>query len=244
MATDIWPVDWPDGQPAEGADPKQVARAELFAGTVLRQLTLGRVGGRPITVMPCAQTCHAPYYGATGNGFHPVLLENGAYANCWCGGRCTCRPVEAVELAPPVGRIDNVTVGTETLDPSAYHVEDGHLLVRTDGKRWPACAGDGFTVTYLNAYPVDQLGGYAAGVLAGEYLKAMTGGRGCRLPSNVTNIARAGVTMEFAQGMFPDGMTGIKEIDSYLMQWNPHGMKVAPKVYSIDRPAPRQVTWP
>ena len=63
---------------------------------------------------------------------------------------------------------------------------------------------DTFSVTYLNGYPVDGLGAYAAGVLAMEFAKACTGGK-CRLPAGVTSVARQGVSLQIATGAFPAG---------------------------------------
>ena len=51
----------------------------------------------------------------------------------------------------------------------------------------------------------------------------------------------SGITIEKAAGMFPEGVTGLPEIDAYLMLWNPFGLKVAPRVYSPDLPVARQV---
>jgi len=49
--------------------------------------------------------------------------------------------------------------------------------------------------------------------------------------------------MELSTGMFPDGTTGIKEVDAYLMQWNPYGLRTRPEVYSPDLPRQHAVTW-
>jgi len=238
----IWPILWPGDDPPEGSDPYMVERAEMFAGQTLRMLTLNRVGGMPITVMPCARTCASPRFSTT-MFFHPVLLESGAYANCFCGSGCRCSSAPSVLLTGPVGRIDEVQVKGEILPNTAYHVEDGNKLVRLDGKGWPACAGPDFTVTYLNGHEVDDLGQYIGGLLALEYLNAMTSSKKCRLPANVTTVTRQGISMELSTGMFPDGTTGIKEVDAYLMQWNPYGMRTRPQVYSPDIPRPHAVTW-
>ena len=238
----IWPILWPGDDPPEGSDPYMVERAEMFAGQTLRMLTLNRVGGMPITVMPCARTCASPRFSTT-MFFHPVLLESGAYANCFCGRGCRCSSAPSVLLTGPVGRIDEVQVKGEILPNTAYHVEDGNKLVRLDGKGWPACAGPDFTVTYLNGHEVDDLGQYIGGLLALEYLNAMTSSKKCRLPANVTTVTRQGISMELSTGMFPDGTTGIKEVDAYLMQWNPYGMRTRPQVYSPDIPRPHAVTW-
>lgn len=235
-----WPVIWPGGSAPEGHAAELIARAEKHASNSLRLLTLYRLGGDPITVMPCGRSCRAPRMRLA--MFHPVLLETGQYANCWCTDGCSCGPVNYVELTAPVGRVDEVKVKGEVVDPSAYHVEDGNKLVRLDGKGWPACGGDQFTVTYLNSYEVDEMGQYIAGLLAEEFLKAMTSKK-CRLPSSVTSVTRQGLSFEVTRGMFTDNATGVPEVDAYVMQWNPHGLRTKPAVYSVDRPTQRQVTW-
>jgi hypothetical protein len=235
-----WPIIWPGGSAPEGTDPALIARAEKHAANSLRFLTLYRVGGDPITVMPCGRSCRAPRMRQL--MFHPVLLETGQYANCWCSDGCGCGPVDYVELTAPVGRIDEVKIDGVVLDPTTYHVEDGNKLVRLDKLGWPPCGGKEFTVTYLNSYPVDDLGQFIGGLLADEFLKAMTSKK-CRLPSSVTNVTRQGLSFEVTRGMFTDGATGVPEVDAYVLQWNPHGLRTKPGVYSIDRPAQRQVTW-
>lgn len=243
----IWPILWPGGNPPEGVGADVIRSAELLAGQTLRMLTLNRVGGEPITVMPRSRTCASPYsFSLPGYSllpFHPILMDSGSYANCYCAAGCGCSHAPSVRLHAPVGRIDEVKIDGAVLDPSTYHVEDGNRLVRLDGKRWPACAGQNFTVTYLNGHEVDELGEYVGGLLAQEYLNAMTSKGKCRLPANVTTVTRQGISMDLSTGMFPDGTTGIKEVDTYLMQWNPYGLRTRPEVYSPDLPRQRTVTW-
>lgn len=243
----IWPIEWPAASNADALDPDVRARAELFAANALRMLTLYRVGGEPITVMPCTRTCHRPNTAAFSLGvmpFYPILLGTGVYANCWCGTDCKCKSAPTVMLEGPVGRIDSVVIDGQALPTDAYHVEDGNKLVRLDGEGWPPCYGKKFTVTYLKGYPVDTMGEYAGGVLAAEYLKLIGADKAkCRLPSSVTNVQRQGLTFEVARGMFPDGVTGIPEVDSFIIRWNPHGLRTAPAVYSPDIKRQRQVTW-
>lgn len=235
-----WPIAWAGGNPPDGASLEQVRRAELLAASTLRMLTLYRVGGEPITVMPCARTCCRPVMRES--MFYPILLDNGMYANCWCSDGCDCVNAPTVTLDGPVGRIDEVRVGEVVLDPSAYRVEDGTRLVRLDGYGWPACAGSGFTVTYLNGYEVDELGEYVGGVMAQEYLLAQTDERQCRLPAEATTVARNGLTLTLQPGLFPEGLTNIREVDAYVAQWNPYGLKTRPRVYSPDMPRHRSVS--
>jgi hypothetical protein len=235
-----WPIAWPGGNPPEGATLDQVRHAELLATGALRKLTLYQVGGEPITVMPCARTCCRPFLSNT--SFYPVLLDNGMYGNCFCSDGCNCGNVPSVTLEGPVGYIVDVRVDGVALLPSAYRVEDGTRLVRLDGKSWPACAGDNFTVTYLNGYEVDELGEFVGGILANEFLMALTDERKCRLPAETTSIARQGMNLTLETGLFPNGQTGIREVDLYVQMWNPNLLKVKPRVYSPDHKRPRTVT--
>lgn len=238
MVNPIWPVAWPEGA-TTGVPVERVALAENYAARTLRMLTLYRVGGLPVTVMPCSTNCAYPRYSA----YRPVeLLSAADLLHCGCSFGCSCDPIESVYLTPPVGRIDEVVVDGNVLAPTAYRVENGNLLVRTDGGRWPSCSGDSFTVTYLNGYPVDTMGQHVAGVLAVEFLKALASDKKCKLPASVTSVTRQGVTVELTTGLFPEGVTGVTEVDTYLRQWNPHGLKDVPRVYSPDMKGHRQVT--
>jgi hypothetical protein len=238
MPNAIWPLTWPSGA-TDGVPAEQVALAEEFAAAAMRALTLNRVGGVPVTVMPY-QHCARPRFGSMRN-----LYWHEAYLGCLCDFGCTCPGERGVVLDGPVGRIDEVRLNGTALADTEYALEEGNRLVRTDGKPWPGCAGPAFTVTYLNAYEVSAAGSYAAGVLAREYLKAITGAKNCRLPSNVTSVSRQGMSFEMSTGLFPEGVTGITEVDTYLMQWNPHGLRTAPRVYSPDlrRPKTRRFGW-
>lgn len=242
-----WLVRWPSGINRDAYSPELIALAEQAAMDTMRMLTLYRVGGLPITVMPCSNTCVRPYSGGQfGNSyvpFYPILLESGAYANCFCTSGCGCENVSTVLLTEPVGRIAVVKINGEVVDPTLYHVDDGNKLVRHDGIGWPSCAGENFTVTYLNAYEVDEYGSFVAGILAMEFLKLFTTPKECRLPRTVTDVTRGGMTFTVSTQMFPDGMTGINEVDSYLVRWNPNGLRSMPMVISPDVPSQHQTTW-
>lgn len=231
-----WPVEWgPNPRPS---DHETLRYVEDLAVAALRGLTLGRVGGQVVTVMPCGACAHRRHE------WYPHW-HGGQFVNvCGCADSCACSPVPSVTLEPPVGRVEAVVVNGVALDPSVYRVEDGYRLVRTDTLPWPSCASEDFTVTYLAGHPVDALAARAAGVLASEFAKAVSGdSRGCRLPSGVVQVSRQGITMDVAQGLFPDGLTGLTEVDVWLRSINPYGLRTAPTVWSPDMPRPRSVTW-
>lgn len=249
-----WPIDssccsdWGD----YSADLRD--RASALAAQTMRALTGYQVGGCPVTVRPCARTCvdGNPYAYAW---FEPYLYM-GVWRNVACGclggDGCSCSYVCEVVLPGPVGAVDQVTLGEEILDPFLYRVDDSRVLVWEGGGDcpFPKCqdmaapigSPGTFSVTYLRGHPVDGLGAYAAGVLACEYVRACSG-QSCRLPTRVTSIARQGVAYEVQSADFPNMLTGIPDVDSYLMRWNPYGRRSASTVWYPGMGAPRQTTW-
>lgn len=246
----MWPVTWPASVNLDGVDPNIKALAELYADRCLTALTLHRAGGEPVTIMP-ATTCQR----VPGHLLSLQLVPDEYPVGYFYPGTVypsaedlhslfTVDEVEAIRLPGPVAGIVEIRIGEAVLDPGVYRVEGGQYLIRTDGQRWPEVQGDYFTVKYHNSHPVDAMGAHAGGVMAYEWLKLLTASRDkCRLPASVTNVSRQGLTFEITRGMFPEGVTGIPEIDAYIMLFNPHGVRVAPRVYSPDLPRHRQV-WP
>lgn len=257
-----WPVDpacFEDSWDALDDDVK--ARSLLLASTTLRRLTGYRVGGCPVTVRPCKKSCLGNFTGrgyydmqgqfGTYAGYWPHINEGGFWVNsCGCATDCSCGVLCTVQLPGPVGRVDTVKVDGAVIVSSKYRV-DSNTLVWTDPGTcpWPSCqdmskpdsAVGTFSVTYLNSWPVDTLGAYAAGVLAMEFAKACTGSNKCRLPSGVSSVARQGVSFEVVTGAFPGGFTGIREIDSYITLWNPGAIRNSPRVWSPDLPRTRVI---
>ena len=208
-------------------DPAVQERATALAVSTLRMLTAGRVGGCPITVRPQGDC-----------GLHIWQPGLDAFGN-WVNRDFCCIQTE-ISLPPPVGRVDEVIIDGTILDPTAYEVQGTGILVRKDGLAWPQMqdmskdlseAGT-WAITYLNAYEVDGLGAYVAGVLACEYAKACSGAKGCRLPSGTVSVVRQGVSYDIQPGAFPDGRTGLHDVDAYLARWNPYAQKAQSQVWS------------
>lgn len=264
---DAWEVE-PDPEadpPVEGVPfytDAAKARAISLAGQSMRLLTGFRVGGCPIKVRPCRPGCSNPTwrtypvpggYGSGSTPWQPVNL-GGRWLNIGCGcggGGCACSMIQEVILYGPASLITEVKIDGVVLDESAYRLDPGGRLVRTDGDGWPLCQNmnaadteDGtWSVEYIPGAPVDGLGAWVAGILAGEYVEVCTTGK-CRLPATVTQIVRQGVTMTIAPGAFPDGKTGIREVDSYIEAVNPNGLRAAPVVWSPDLARPRSMQSP
>lgn len=273
-----WPADtscvpdWDDWEvePDPEADPPVTgvplysdddkARAIALAGQTLRMLTGFRVGGCPVTVRPCRKGCGQqtwrtfPVQGRAGSvststPWYPVQL-GGTWLNigCACSGACSCNRVYEVRLHGPASAVTEVKIDGSVLDPSAYRLDPGARLVRTDGEDWPTCqdmnapdteAGT-WSVTYTAGIAVDGLGAWVAGLLAGEYVRACKGGQ-CRLPDGVTQIVRDGVTMTLGTGAFPGNLTGIREVDAWVARYNPSGLRAPSLVWSPDLARPRSM---
>lgn len=248
----LWPVD-----PAcltsdwEGLDPEVQERSLALASATLRRLTGYRVGGCPITVRPCKRSCATEYGYWDGSGFTPHINMLGQWVNAGCGcysDACACGPICEVTLPGPVYDVTEVKVGSTDITSDTKVQGDKLVYTGTDDCPFPSCQDlskapgeDGtFAVTYMNSRPVDGLGAYAAGILAMEYAKACSGAKGCRLPKGVTTVTRAGVTYEIVAGSFPDGVTGMAEVDAYLALWRTSkSPKWAPRFWSPTLASPR-----
>lgn len=232
-------------------DPDLACRAEMLAWDTLRALSGGRVGACPVTVRPClsppCSVCNPD-----GSWMRP-FIRDGNWYNAICGvDPCSCERLCEIVTPGPIAAITKVLLDDQELPLSDFRVDNGNRIVRQDGECWPSCQdmtkalGQPGTlgITYTPGVVPDAAGLWAAGVLACEFSKACSGAK-CRLPTSVTAITRQGVAFTMSTGMFPDGMTGIREVDAYLTSLNPNALKVPPLVWSPDLPAARHryTTW-
>src|SRR6478735_11762564 len=168
-----WPIDEACCSEFASYDTSVQERAEALAGSTLRSLTLYQVGGCPITVRPCVTGSCAPPAMWLSGAFYPVNWS-GTWTNCGCAGVCIHNGLDLATLGfgGIVGPIDEVRIDGEVLLESEYAVLDTYL-VRTDGQPWPRAQDmtqpdtevGTWSITYLPAHPVDELGEYAAGIL-------------------------------------------------------------------------------
>jgi hypothetical protein len=161
--------------------------------------------------------------------FAPALV-GGSWRNVTClgcGELCSCSTVEAITLPGPVDSIVEVVIDGETLDPSAYRVDDYRHLVRIDGEAWPTCQdldaplGDEGTwaVRYRWGAPVPSGGQLAAGNLACEMAKAACRDSSCGLPERITNqVTREGISVTILDAFegLEAGRTGLWLVDSWV----------------------------
>lgn len=242
-----WPVDETClGDEWDELSEQIKERAIALASSTLRRLTAFRVGGCPVTVRPCSPRgfC-APFvpFSGTSSWIDPGIGAAGLWVNaCGCSGGCACEITQAIELPRPIGRVDEVRIDGDVVDPADYAIREGRWLVWTGTGESPFPAMQNmnlpdtlpgtFSVTYLNAYPVDLLGAQAVGKLAAEFAKACKPKGNCSLPRNVTNVVRNGVSFTIQAGLFPQGRTGIDLVDAYIELWNPDHRSQATLVWT------------
>src|SRR5262245_6047742 len=235
--------------------PEVQEQASALAAETFWMLTGYRVGGCPVTIRPCRAGCGGARTWATfqvrspgGGQFAGVPggphVVAGEWVNigCGCTGQgCGCTSVCEVILPGEASAVTLVLLDGEEVDPDDYRLDPPNRLVATGDQCWPLCqdmaadndAVGAFAVTYQPgpAWGVADMA--AVGRLACEYAKGCTG-QPCALPANVTAVSRQGVSLTLSPGAFPNGNTGIREVDDRVARWNPHRLKVPSTVWSPD----------
>lgn len=251
LSVDCWRVDVGGLSTAaqtawNSATDAQRQHAAQLAVVSLRGLTGGAVEPCAYVVRPCQARCTPPTWQVyplgwrSGAPWRPAL-DSGVWINIRCGycdSDCCHHTLASLRLEGATS-IDSVWVGGAALDPSAYALRD-QRLIRLDGTPWPRCQNleavreesDTFEVRYRGRVP-GATGEAAAGRLASEFLAALTGGT-CQLPSTTTMVARQGVTSAKVAGTFPDGLTGLRDVDAWTMAVNPHKLKAPSEVLNPD----------
>lgn len=238
-----WGCDWPIDPACEtdewAAFSDEVReRAVSMASATLSRLTGGRVTACVTTVRP---DLRGRFCGS--GGWRSGYLWGSQYTRTLTSYAGTL-DARNVRLPAPVGRIVEVEVGDAVIDPAMYEVRGNDLvwLGSVDSIPWPGVpemyaplgAPNTFAVHYINGYEPDGNAAYAVGLLALEFARACTKPAKCRLPAGVTSIVRQGVTIEVPSGAFPGGMTGLREVDNFIAQWNPNGLTQRPRVLNVD----------
>jgi hypothetical protein len=236
--------------------PEVRETAAALAIGVMWAATARQYGQCTVVVQPC----HKPsmlreyqVYPVTAPDYGPAYVRSGAWHNSCTGSdqESDCCAGCEVQLEGPTSTagITEVTLGGVILDPSAYVVHNGHILVRTDGECWPTCVNysqqdpPAFQVEYLKGLPIPVRVQKAAERLACEFAKACTGAV-CALPRKLRSLSRQGVevTVEELSTRPGEIRTGITEVDMIIALENPHGRSQRSIVLTPDLPPPRMVS--
>jgi hypothetical protein len=261
-----WPIDttcctgWPE-DPADW-EPEHVLSVEIATDLLWRR-TAGRYGLCPELIRPCRRGCTPDGYGTGflfgGSLLNPYQDGQGRWFNfgCGCGPEdCSCSPMCVLELPGPVNTVLEVKIDGEVVDPATYRLDrrpqKGKLIRSggTSGPCWPTCQDltkddtevGTFSVLYLRGQAVPVAGQRALGSLACEIYKQCTGASGCRLPERIRSVTREGITYDmFDPGEWLEtGLTGLRDVDTWLRAVNPHALHQPSAVFSLDLPAAPQ----
>lgn len=225
--------------------PEEVEQYIAAATEVLWALSGRRYGLCTETVRPCRRDLVSAVSGwhEWGTGWEPIRYGGEWFNVCGHSTGCSCAALSEVILPSSPAIVTVVEIDGEPLDESAYRVDEGRLLVRTDGGLWPACQdmaaplGEPGTwgITFTWGIEVPQAGLLAVAELACELLKARLN-KPCALPQRVTTITRQGVTMTLLdpQEFLRDGRVGLYFCDLWLETVNPRSQPMRSAVYNPD----------
>lgn len=239
-------LDWPFNARCDlvamKLDDEDQALAAQLATDWLWSLSGRRFGTRAVVDRPAA------VYACALNSY-PSFLQSVFGAQGWpfdydprTGIRVWRQIVELDRDAVSVESVvitDSLGV-TTTVDPATYRLE-GNYLVRQDGTEWPLTqnmvAADGtantWHVAYTRGIPVPAGGQVAAGLLVCEFAKMIVGDASCKLPYNTTSTTRSGrtIALDVSKAL---RTTGIQQVDQWVAEVNPAGMREPPQVWSPD----------
>ena len=230
-ATNLSECGCPDATPAVITDAIQSASEILYALSGRQYAGLCQE-----TLRPCAGPSTLPR-----NWPYPwyPTRYNGQWVNIGCGCHidysCACGGVPQVDLGrDDVTQIFSVNIDGTTLSAANYRLDEGRVLVRTDGSQWPCCQDLAKDIGETGTWYIEleygrqppQAGIAAATKLALELVKGCVGDSTCELPSRVTTVAREGVTFSILdpQDFLTEGRTGLYEVDLFLAAVNPNGL--------------------
>lgn len=233
-------------------EPAVQSAATAWSTYLLWSLTGRQYGPCSRSVRPCGRRCGGdggyqtwPVGPSSSSGsWMAPFIDNGTWRNCVCSGGCSCRARCEVVLEGPVAIVDEVLIDGVALDPVAYRVDNGNILVRTDGECWPECQDmnvgpdevGAFTVTYQQGIPVPRAGQIAAGKLACQFAKACGGAGDCVLPQELQSLTRNGVEVQVLDpAAVPESiLTGIADVDRWVRAVNPANLRAPTRVLSPD----------
>jgi len=242
----IWPINrtgFP-ALPATGSPPTaefikaltERNAAENLAIRILHALSGRQFGIAEHLVRPCPPRRS---WGRGDVGSYLLSWEGDGWAtwSCGCVGGCNRSSPRAVHLPGPVHAITEVKIAGVVQAPNGYRVEE-NVLYRV-ASNWPyqdlgRPLGEAHTwsVKYERGIPVPPEGAALAGLLAREFLAALTDSGECRLPRTVQIASRQGITYRAYDpaAIYAAGKTGLPEVDIWLASVNPNHLSEAPSV--------------
>jgi hypothetical protein len=245
-----WPVDTAcfDDEWESDFDEPLKTRAIALASSTLQRLTAYRVSNCTTILRPCSRACgwqsyRAEYRHWSGvyEGVGPYQWAGSWYTACGCmNNSCGHTATNTVWLPKPMGGVEAVMLdGVALTEGTDYRIQDNALIALgstvwplTQDLTLPDTEDNTFSVEFYNAVRPDDYAAYACALLAMQFARACAGGKSkCSLPPTVVSVVRQGVTFNLPTGSFPNGETGIREVDGFIALYNPKHRLQTPQVY-------------
>jgi hypothetical protein len=213
----------PAGPPEPSGSAAWVAGASLASDKRLDDVELPA----DVTLDNCAEGATRYLYMRTGRRFrihNAVVRPN--QAGCGCSIDDCYGSMELELPSPVVAGSVVVTIDGLVLDPSAYRLYGGHLLVRSDGSYWPVCshlsspAGVDWSIAFTHGQvpPMDLI--LACRELAIHTAMALSG-KVSKIPARAISVSRGGLSINLMRGQ---QSTGIPLVDDAIRAENPYGL--------------------
>jgi hypothetical protein len=177
-----------------------------------------------------------PYSGTWGNCrcWSAASYSGGSWqpALYW-PGRHVQGPIAVKLPRSPVTAVVSVTIDGDPF--TDWNLVRSGWLERTDGNVWRTC-DESTLITYQFGAPPPRGGRDAAIVYAAELARDGIGSDSCRLPPNVVNLTRQGVSMELEADSSRPFRVGLASVDQWLDAVNPYSNPSSSQVWSPDTP--------
>lgn len=132
---------------------------------------------------------------------------------------------------------DNLLALYQLIGTTATAITVSSVECRTESSVTNDGSRDGtWQITYSYGYPIPPDARLAAASLACQIALARCGSDGCRLPNNIASMAREDTLYTFstADELSVNMLTGLPEVDLWVMSVNPSGVQARGGVFSVD----------
>lgn len=237
--------------PGVTVDNPALVEACIGATEFLHSRTWHRfTGTRDVEMRPC---CEHRWYppGSTTTWRSPLMLA--ASGDAWPilqdAAECGCTYMTTMVLPSDVRAVNRVMLDGELF--TDWRIDNGRLLVRTDGEGWPYCSDvispdtepDTWSLHVTVGEEPITLARMAARELAGELFLADADPSSCRIPTRISTVNRQGATYTRVDTttIGKDGMLGLRLTDIFLSQFGKRRRRI--EIASPEMPArgPRRV---
>lgn len=239
----------PDFDPDDLLEPQIKLDALQAATNILYRLSGKQFPGLcTATIRPCRRASWNPLgtFGWSSN-YSASYGWSSSWGVCGCDSysACNCSGISQIELgAANIVSIQSVKVDGTTLSASTYRIDNGRLLVRTDGKTWPtsqdlsqpSSATNTFEVSFTYGHSIPSEIKHMCARYAYELCKSYRNADNCLLPERITQVTRQGTSMVLIdpQAFIEAGKVGIREIDQWLYSVNPYARMQSASILGPD----------